>query len=88
MTRYRVELWIVGAHPDPDRMPDVNVRVRARSHGRALRAAELMATRAAYESDRLARFLGVEVEDSNVYEEDAPCALFHNRPSTADDRVF
>jgi hypothetical protein len=71
MTRYRVELWIVGASPDPDRMPDVNVPVRAKSAERALRAAELMATRAAYGSDRLARFLGVEVEDSNVYDEGA-----------------
>jgi len=69
MEAYRVELWIAGESPDPDRMPDVNVRVRGKSPDRARRAAELMATRAAYGSDRAARFLGLDVEDSNVYEE-------------------
>jgi hypothetical protein len=58
---YRVELWVEGASPDPDRVPDVNRTVRARDPRRAIRAAALAASRAAGEP--------VTVEDLDVYPE-------------------
>lgn len=70
MTTYRVELWVEGSEDqDPDRMPDWNGLVRARNEERAVEAAKLKAVKAAYGADRLARFMGIRVTDSNVYAE-------------------
>jgi hypothetical protein len=62
---YRVELWIgVG---EPDRMPEVNVKVRARSDSRALRVAAMRAQRASGEQ--------ILIEDSHVYEDPGDATL-------------
>lgn len=71
MNRYRVELWIEGMDGGPDRMPDVNRIVLAKSQNRAVQAATLKASKAAYGNDRTARFLGIVVEDVNVFLEDS-----------------